>query len=59
MVISAGDGKYSYLSNTGLVRATTNGKFELPQRPSTKTHIYLFFSCPDKKDYTDSACFEI
>ena len=59
MVISAVNGKYSYLTATGIVRGALNGSFELPQRPAAATHIYLFFASADKKDYTSSVCFEI
>ena len=59
MAISAGNGNYSYLTSTGLVRGLMNGSFELPQQPADATHIYLFFASGDRRDYSESACFEI
>jgi len=59
MAISAGNGNYSYLTSTGLVRGAKNGSFELPPHPIGATHLYLFFASADKNDYTASVCFEI
>lgn len=59
MVISAGNGTFSYLTSTGLTRGAANGSFELPVIPAEATHLYLFFASADKKDYSVSVCFEI
>lgn len=59
MVISAANGKYSYLTAAGLVRGALSGSFELPQTPAGARYIYLFFGSADTKDYTNSVCFEI
>jgi hypothetical protein len=59
MLISAGNGNYSYLTNTGLVRGAMNGTFELPGQPIAASHLYLFFASGDQKDYSASVCFEI
>jgi len=42
MAISAGNGNYSYLTSTGLVRGAMNGSFELPPHPIGATHLYMF-----------------
>ena len=59
MAISAADGNYSELTATGIIRNTQNGTFELPQLPNSATHIYLFFASKDRRDYSESVCFEI
>ena len=59
MVVSSTDGKYSLVKATGMIRGASNGSFELPQQPADATHIYLFFASGDRRDYSESACFEI
>lgn len=59
LVVSAGDGNYSDILETGIVRGQLNGSFELPQLPSPTTHIYLFFGSKDHRDYSESVCFEV
>lgn len=59
MVISAANGIYSDLTATGLLRSTLGGLFELPQLPAAATHIYLFFASQDRRDYSESVCFEV
>ena len=59
MVISSADGIYSDIKATGITRNDLNGSFELPTPPDTATHIYLFFSSKDRKDYSESICFEV
>ena len=59
MVISAGEGQYSEVTATGILRKNLNGSFELPEEPSGITHIYLFFESKDRKDYSESICFEV
>ena len=59
MLISAGNGHYSYLTPTGLERGARNGSFELPQQPPLSSHLYLFFASGDKKEYSASVCFEL
>lgn len=59
MVISAGDGNYSDLLETGIVRGQLNGSFELPELSAKATHIYLFFGSRDHRDYSESVCFEV
>jgi hypothetical protein len=61
--ISASNGVFSYFSPTGLVRGTMNGSFELPSYPRPQEpdpmYLYLFFASADKKDYSNSVCFEV
>jgi len=59
MVISYGDGKYSDMKDTGLVRGNLGGHFELPKLATPATHIYLFFVSLDRRYYSESVCFEI
>ena len=59
MVISSGDGEYSDISETGILRGQLSGSFELPELSSEASHIYLFFGSRDHRDYSDSVCFEI
>ena len=59
MVISAADGHYSELTYTGIVRLDLNGSFELPNLPIAATHLYLFFGSKDRRDYSESICFEV
>ena len=59
MAISAGDGQYSDIVETGILRDQLNGSFELPELPAPATHIYLFFGSKDHRDYSESVCFEV
>lgn len=59
MAISAGDGQYSEIMSTGILRKDLNGTFELPESGAPATHIYLFFESKDRRDYSESVCFEV
>jgi hypothetical protein len=59
MVISAGDGQYSEVKATGILREQLNGSFELPELFAPATHVYLFFESKDRKNYSESICFEV
>jgi hypothetical protein len=59
MVVSAGDGKYSEITGTGIIRYAYSGSFELPFEPASATHIYLFFGSKDRRDYSESVCFDL
>ncbi|HET6558861.1 MAG TPA: hypothetical protein VFG54_16195 [Prolixibacteraceae bacterium] len=59
MVVSAGEGNYSDISGTGLIRNDLGGTFELPELASTATHLYLFFESLDQRYYSESVCVEI
>jgi len=59
MVVSAGGGKYSEITGTGIIRYALNGSFELPIEPASATHIYLFFGSKDRRDYSESVCFMV
>lgn len=59
MVVSAGDGKYSDIKDTGLINGSLGGSFVLPEQPTNATHIYLFFASRDRRHYSESVCFEV
>ena len=59
MFISATDGLYSEITATGLLRGNLTGSFELPEIAKTATYIYLFFTSQDRRNYSESICFEI
>ena len=59
MAISAADGQYSDILITGILRGSLGGSFELPGLPTPATHIYLFFGSRDRRNYSQSVCFEI
>jgi len=59
MAISAGEGQYSGILETGIVRNALHGSFELPVLPVSATHIYLFFGAKDKRDYSESVCVDL
>ena len=59
MVISAADGQYSEITATGIERRALHGTFELPTPPERTTHLYLFFGSKDRRDYSESVCFEV
>ncbi|HET6558400.1 MAG TPA: hypothetical protein VFG54_13865 [Prolixibacteraceae bacterium] len=59
MVISAQEGVYSDIKATGITKADLKGSFELPALFSESTHIYLFFSSKDHREYSESVCYEI
>lgn len=59
LAISAGEGNYSDILDTGITRGSLGGTIELPAEPSPATHLYLFFGSRDGKDYSPSMCFEI
>lgn len=58
-VISRGSDKFSNVLGTRISRGAQEGTFELPAKPLQPTHIYLFFSSTDKKNFSQSVCFEI
>ena len=58
-VISAGEGKYSDMIATGLMRGDLGGTFELPALASPVTCVYLFFESLDQRYYSESVCVEI
>ena len=59
MFISSVDGLYSEITATGILRGHLKGSFELPEAYKEATHIYLFFTSQDRRNYSDSICFEI
>lgn len=59
MVISAAEGHYSDITDTGLMRKSLGGSFELPELEVPATHLYLFFESLDQRYYSDSVCLEI
>lgn len=59
MVVSSGDGQYSDLLETGILRGQLTGSFKLPELTTRATHIYLFFGSKDHRNYSESICFEV
>lgn len=59
MVISAGEGKYSDITATGLKRKDLFGIVGLPDIKANVTHVYLFFASQDRRHYSESVCFEV
>lgn len=59
MVVSAGEGIYSEILNTGILRAQKGGSFMLPELKAAATHVYLFFGSRDRRSYSGSECFEV
>lgn len=59
LALSAGEGKYSDLIETGITRGQLKGSFTLPDIEAQTSHLYLFFGSRDRKNYSDSRCVEI
>jgi hypothetical protein len=59
LAVSAGDGNFSPIKNTGIKRGELKGSFELPQAKTVATHVYLFFASLDRNKYSESICFEL
>ena len=59
LVISAAGGKFSEITDTDILRGALTGSFELPAKPTPATHIYLFFGSKDRRNYSQSVCFEV
>lgn len=59
IVISAGEGKYSDILETGITRGMLAGSFELPKLEAETSHLYLFFGSRDRRNYSESRCMEI
>ena len=59
MFICVMDGSYSEITATGILRGHLNGSFELPENFNEASHIYLFFTSQDRRNYSESVCFEI
>jgi hypothetical protein len=59
MVISTGNGIYSDILNTGILRGQKGGSFLLPELKEEATHVYLFFGSKDRRSYSKSECFTL
>lgn len=59
MVVSTGEGNYSDILNTGILRGQKGGSFELPELKKEATHVYLFFGSKDRRSYSESECFAL
>lgn len=59
MALSTNGRIYSEILATGINRSAMKGEFRLPELHFPATHIWLFFSSEDKKDYSSSQCFEL
>lgn len=57
MVIAYGQGQYSDIQSTSIRRGDSGGTFELPPLSVPITHLYLFFSSLDRRNYSESVCF--
>lgn len=57
MVVSTGEGFYSEILNTGILRGQKGGSFMLPELKAEATHLYLFFGSRDRRSYSGSECF--
>jgi hypothetical protein len=55
---SSAEAYYSDVMATGIRRKDLGGEFEVPQIIQPATHVYLFFASRDRKEYTESVCFE-
>jgi hypothetical protein len=58
MVISSTGNAYTDVMATGIHRKSLGGEFALPALNIPITHIYLFFASRDRKEYSESVCFE-
>jgi len=56
LAISSGEGQYSKIKYTGIRRGDLQGSFEIPELPCPATHLFLFFSSLDKRNYSESIC---
>ena len=56
MVVSAGEGVYSEILDTGILRSSLGGTFQLPEIPASATHLYLFFASRNRRSYSGSEC---
>jgi hypothetical protein len=59
MVVSSGEGYYSDILNTGILRGHKGGSFALPALKAKASHLYLFFGSRDRKNYSQSECHEL
>jgi hypothetical protein len=59
IVVSAGQGKYSDILETGITRKMLQGSFALPELEAEASHLYLFFGARDRRNYSESRCVEI
>ena len=63
MVISCVDGQYSDIINSGIKRNDLGGTFALPDTPMPQgpgpMHVFLFFASANRREYSDSRCFEV
>ena len=59
MYICVKDELYSEITATGFLRGALKGSFELPENYKAATHIYLFFTSQDRRDYSESVCCEV
>lgn len=63
MVVFSFGGEYSGIINTGIVRNDLGGTFALPASPMPHAPcpmlLYLFFAAANRRDYSESKCFEV
>jgi hypothetical protein len=59
MAISSGQGAFSEIRATGIRRGDNGGSFPLPELPVPASHLFLFFASLDRRNYSESLCFEL
>ena len=59
LAVSTANEQYSNIISTGITRGMLGGSFELPDQETPATHLYFFMASGDKRNFSDSICFEI
>lgn len=59
IVVSTGQGMFSDILETGIARGMLHGSFELPNLDVQASHLYLFFGSRDRRNYSESRCYEL
>jgi hypothetical protein len=59
MVISSTGDAYTDVMATNILRKDLDGEFKLPAINVPIKYIYLFFASRDRKEYSESVCFEV
>ena len=59
MAIVYGEGTFSDIISTGILRGHLQGSITLPDEPAAASHLYLFFCSKDRRYYSESACFAV
>lgn len=59
IAVSSTEDAFTDVMGTGIRRKDLGGTFALPAINVPITHIYLFFASKDRKEYSESKCFEM